>query len=43
MVVKAIVAETWGCFYSDDRRNGARKNVGRLLFLDKRTGTSKSL
>jgi hypothetical protein len=42
MVVKAITAETWGCFYSDDGRNGAQNHVGRLLFTDKRMGTAKT-
>jgi hypothetical protein len=42
MVVKAIAAETWGCFHSDDRRNGAQNHVSRLLFLDKRTNTAKT-
>jgi hypothetical protein len=42
MVVKAITAETWGCFYSDDGRNGARNHVGRRLFTDKRMGTAKT-
>jgi hypothetical protein len=42
MVVKAIAAETWGCFYSDDVRNGAQNHVGRLLFTDKRMGTAKT-
>jgi hypothetical protein len=42
MVVKAIAAETWGSFYSDDRRSGARNHVGRLLFTDKRMGTAKT-
>jgi hypothetical protein len=42
MVVKAIAAKTWGCFYSNDRRNGARNHVGRLLFRDKRMGTAKT-
>jgi hypothetical protein len=42
MLVKAIVAETWGCFYSNDGRNGARNHVGGLLFTDKRMGTAKT-
>jgi hypothetical protein len=42
MVVKAIAAETWGCFHSNDGRNDARNHVGRLLFSDKRTGTAKT-
>jgi hypothetical protein len=42
MVVKAIAAETWGCFHSDDGGNGARNHVGSLLFSDKRTGTAKT-
>jgi hypothetical protein len=42
MVVKAIAAETWGCFHSDDGRDGSRNEVGRLLFSDKRTATAKT-
>jgi hypothetical protein len=42
MVVKAIAAETWGCFHSNDRRDGSRNHVGRLLFSDKRTATAKT-
>jgi hypothetical protein len=42
MVVKAIAAETLGCFRSDNGRNGARNHVGRLLFSDKRTATAKT-
>jgi hypothetical protein len=42
MVVKAIAAETWGCFHSDDGGNGAQNHVGRPLFSDKRTGTAKT-
>jgi hypothetical protein len=42
MVVKAIAAETWGCFHSDDGRDGSQNHVGRIIFLDKRTATSKT-
>jgi hypothetical protein len=42
MVVKAIAAETWSCFHSDDRKDGARNHVGRILFSDKRTATAKT-
>jgi hypothetical protein len=42
MVVKAIAAETWGCFHSDDGRAGSQNHVGRLLFSDKRTATAKT-
>jgi hypothetical protein len=42
MVVKAIAAETWGCFHSDDGRDGSRNHVGRLLFSDKRTATANT-
>jgi hypothetical protein len=42
MVVKAIAAETRGCFHSDDGRNGACNHVGRLLFSGKRTATAKT-
>jgi hypothetical protein len=42
MVVKGIAAETWGCFHSDDGRDGARNHVGRLLFSGKRTAIAKT-
>jgi hypothetical protein len=42
MVVKAIASEMWSCFHSDDGRDGARNNVGRILFSDKRTDTEKT-
>jgi hypothetical protein len=40
MVVKAIAAETWGCFHSDDVRDGSRNHVGRLIFSDKNVGVA---
>jgi hypothetical protein len=42
MVVKAIAAETWVCFHSDDGRDGSRNHVGRINFSDKRNATSKT-
>jgi hypothetical protein len=42
MVVKAIAAETWGCFHSDDGRDGTRNHVGKLLFSGKRTAIAKT-
>jgi hypothetical protein len=42
MVVKAVAAETWGCFHSVDGKNGARNHVSRLLFSDRRTGLAKT-
>jgi hypothetical protein len=42
MVVKAIAAEIWGCFHSDDERDGARNHVRKLLFLGKRTSIAKT-
>jgi hypothetical protein len=42
MVVKAIAAKTWGCFHSDDGRDGNRNHVGRLLFSGKRTAIAKT-
>jgi hypothetical protein len=42
MVVKAIAAETWCCFHSDDGKDGARNHVGRILFSDKRMATAKT-
>jgi hypothetical protein len=42
MVVKAIAAQTWSCYHSDDGKDGARNHVGRILFSDKRTDTAKT-
>jgi hypothetical protein len=42
MVVKAIAAETWSCYHSDDWKDGARNHVGTILFSDKRTATAKT-
>jgi hypothetical protein len=42
MVVKAMAAETWSCFHSDDGKDGARNQVGRILFSDKRAATAKT-
>jgi hypothetical protein len=42
MVVKAVAAEKWSCFHSDDGKDCARNHVGRILFSDKRTGTAKT-
>jgi hypothetical protein len=42
MVVKAIAAETWSCYHSDDGKDGTRNHVGRILFSDKRTATAKT-
>jgi hypothetical protein len=42
MLVKAIAAETWSCFHSTNRKDGAQNHVGRILFSDKRTATAKT-
>jgi hypothetical protein len=42
MVVKAIAAESWSYFHSDDGKDGPRNHVGRILFFDKRTATAKT-
>jgi hypothetical protein len=42
MVVKAIAAETWSCFHSDDGGRGARNHVGQIIFSDKRTDLAKT-
>jgi hypothetical protein len=42
MVVKAIAAETWSCFHSDDGNDGAHNHVRRILFSDKRTSTANT-
>jgi hypothetical protein len=39
MVVKAITAETWSCYHSNDGKDGARNHVGTILFSDARTAT----
>jgi hypothetical protein len=42
MVVKAIAAETWSCYHSDDGKDGARNYVGSILFTDNKTATAKT-
>jgi hypothetical protein len=42
MVVKAIAAETWSSFHSDDGGEGARNHIGRILFSDRRTDLAKT-
>jgi hypothetical protein len=42
MVVKAIVAETWSSFHSDDGGKGARNHIGRIVFSDRRTYLAKT-
>jgi hypothetical protein len=42
MVVKAIAAETWSCFHSNNGKDSARNHVGSILFSDTRTATSKT-
>jgi hypothetical protein len=42
MVVKAIAAETWSCYHSDDGKDGARNHVGSILFSDNKTATAKT-
>jgi hypothetical protein len=42
MVKKAITGETWSCLHSGDGNDGARNQVGRILFSDKRTATAKT-
>jgi hypothetical protein len=42
MVVKAIAAETWSCYHSDDGKDSARNHVGTILFSDNRTATAKT-
>jgi hypothetical protein len=42
LVVKAIVAETWSCYHSDDGKDGARNHVGSILFTDNKTATAKT-
>jgi hypothetical protein len=42
MVVKAITAETWSCYHSDDEKDGARNHVGSILFTDNKTATAKT-
>jgi hypothetical protein len=42
MVVKAIAAETWSCYHSDNRKDGARNHVMSILFTDNKTATAKT-
>jgi hypothetical protein len=42
IVVKAIVAKTWSCYHSDDGKDGARNDVGTILFSDNKTATAKT-
>jgi hypothetical protein len=42
MVVKAIAAETWSCYHSDDGKDGSRNHVGSILFSDNKTATAKT-
>jgi hypothetical protein len=42
MVVKAIAAETWSCYHSNDGKDGAQNHVGSILFTDNKTATAKS-
>jgi hypothetical protein len=42
MVVKAIAAETWSSFHSDNGGDGARNHIGRILFSDRRTDLAKT-
>jgi hypothetical protein len=32
MVVRAIAAETWSCYHSNDGQDGSRNHVGSILF-----------
>jgi hypothetical protein len=43
MVVKAIAAETWSCYHSDDGKDSARNYVGSILFSDNKTATAKTM
>jgi hypothetical protein len=42
MVVKAIAAETWSCYHSNNGKDGARNHVETILFSDNRTDTAKT-
>jgi hypothetical protein len=42
MVVKAIAAETWSCYHSNDGKDWARNHVGSILFSDNKTDTVKT-
>jgi hypothetical protein len=41
MVVKAVAAEAWMCYHSNNGQDGARNHVGSLLFADNKTATAK--
>jgi hypothetical protein len=42
MVVKAITAETWSCYHSNNGKDGAQNHVGTILFSDNKTATAKT-
>jgi hypothetical protein len=42
MVVKAIAAETWSCYHSDDGKDSTRNHVGTILFTDNKTATANT-
>jgi hypothetical protein len=42
MVVKAIAAETWSCYHSNDGQDSARNHVGSILFSDNKNATAKT-
>jgi hypothetical protein len=42
MVVKAIAAETWSCYHSNDKKDGAQNHVGSILFTNNKTATAKT-
>jgi hypothetical protein len=42
MVVKAIAAETWSCYHSNDGKDLARNHVRSILFTNNKTATAKT-
>jgi hypothetical protein len=42
MVVKAIAAETWSCYHSNDGQDGSMNHVGSILFTDNKTAMAKT-
>jgi hypothetical protein len=42
MVVKAVAAEAWMCYHSNNGQDGARNHVGSILFADNKNATAKT-
>jgi hypothetical protein len=42
MVVKAVAAEAWMCYHSNNGQDGARNHVGSILFADNKNATANT-